>query len=139
STTGGTTPGQTPAAAAAEPTSTTIPKDEKASDPAQAVKPDDGRFLALLLRVLLFLALVALQAGAVVGVSWWVAERRRQRRCLAASTPALRVAHAWLTAEEALALVRVTRRSTMTVDEWIDRLKRPAGGAASAGVERGTK
>jgi transglutaminase-like putative cysteine protease len=137
-TSGETNLGQSPVGSSGASTSTTIPKEENVSSPTVAVGNSESSLLYWLILVLGFLALMAVQAAALVGTAWWIAERRRQHRREAATTPALRVAHAWLTAEEALGLVRVTRRSTMTVDEWIDRLKRPAGGAASAGVERGT-
>jgi hypothetical protein len=137
---GGTEPGgsATPTTATVTPAPTTIPKNE--NDPAASTKTgnDEHGLLGVLLRVVAFVLIVVTLGSMALGIAWSVAERRRKRKREAATTPALRIAHAWHIAEEALALVRVTRRSTTTVDEWLDQLRRPAGGAASAGVERGT-
>ena len=125
--------GETPDGGAT--TSTTTPKDEVETAVDDTLQQSSGPAL----RIFLGLVGILVLGGGVVAACWAVAEGRRKRRRAAADTPARRIALAWDEAEEALRLTGVTRRSTMTVDEWLSRLNRPSGGAAGAGVERGSK
>ena len=85
----------------------------------------------------LWITLVGL--GTLVGGSaWFVAWEGRRRRRLAGDAPEARVHLAWIESLEALALAGVRLRPAETVGELVHRLRSPAGGAALAGVERGT-
>ncbi len=134
----------------AEPAPTETPADatpaprpeeqETAAEDPQAAK--DSGIWATILSALrrtapLWIALGAL--AVLVGASAaFVAWERRSRRRRAGGSPDARVHMAWQESLEALALTGVRPRPAETVAELIHRLRSPAGGAALAGVERGT-
>ncbi len=80
-------------------------------------------------------ALAALAGGSAALVAW----DRRSRRRQAGGSAEGRVHVAWEEAMQALATTGVRRRPAETVDELLRRLSLPAGGAALAGIERGTE
>ena len=116
--------------------------DEAAADPAGSSEEDaKGAWDAVLgaLRAAApFLAAVAALAALVGGSAALVAWDRRSRRRQADGSTEGRVHVAWEESMQALALTGVRRRPAETVDELLRRLSLPAGGAALAGVERGT-
>ena len=130
------TPGETTA-----PTIQATTPDDPQSPGTTAGGDDEDRWrplLAALRAAAPFLAGLAVIGGLVGGLAALVRWDRRNRRRQTAGSAEGRVQLAWQEAMEALALAGVRRRAAETVDELLRRLSIPAGGAALAGVERGT-
>ena len=124
-----------------DPSASPRPEESEATMPEDAAADDSGFWsgvLAVLRRTApLWLTLAGL-AGLMAASAGLVRWERRGRRRLAAGSAETRIHMAWQESLEALAGAGVRARPAETVTELLHRLSSPAGGAALAGVERGT-
>jgi transglutaminase-like putative cysteine protease len=119
-----------------------LPEEENPTGPEELEDGQDegplswiGRFLRR--TALLWISLILLAGLAGLSAAFVAWDRRRHRR-LAGGEPEARVHTAWEESMQALSLDGVRLRPAETVAEFLHRLRSPAGGAALAGVERGT-
>jgi transglutaminase-like putative cysteine protease len=138
-----TTPTTAPPASSPTPGETTPPPPPKeeptpTEDPAAAKNSVWSGIVAALRRAAPVLAVVAGLAALVLGSAAFVAWERGRRRRRGGWSAEARIHMAWEESTAALALAGVRLRPAETVAELVHRLRLPAGGAALAGVERGT-
>ncbi len=93
-----------------------------------------GDVLGTLARIAAVVAGVALVVGLMLFIAHGVVTGRTRRRREAAVGAAARIELAWTEAFEALALVRVRRRSTETLAEVVKRVRAEAGVAEASGM-----
>lgn len=114
-------------------------EDPAAADPAASedggIWPWISRFLRRTLPLWVTLSTAALLTGLSAAFVAWERDRRRRT---GGDSPDARVHTAWEESVQALGLAGVRMRPAETVAELVHRLRLPAGGAALAGVERGT-
>ena len=121
--------------------STPVPDEAEANLPEDPVAEDDGLWsgvLSVLRRAAPLWITLAGVGGLLAGSAALVAGERRSRRRRAGGSAEARIHMAWEESLEALAGAGVRARPAETVTELMHRLSAPAGGAALAGVERGT-